>query len=90
MKHTLKIVVLQPLKTTWIKLDSDSHFEVPSMDQNIKQIFFHFRFFLQFCKKNPEKLRLYKWPFYDPFWPYFANYIIIFHETEIQTVILRF
>ena len=30
-----------------------------------------------------------KWPLYDHFWPFFANYIKIFHKTEIQTVILR-
>ena len=26
---------------------------------------------------------------YDHFWPFFGNYINIFHKTEIQTVILR-
>ena len=26
---------------------------------------------------------------YDHFWPFFANYMNIFHKTEIQTVILR-
>ena len=30
-----------------------------------------------------------KWPFYNPFWPFFTNYIKIFQNTEIQTVILR-
>ena len=30
-----------------------------------------------------------KWPFFDCFWSFFANFMSIFHETEVQTVILR-
>ena len=29
-----------------------------------------------------------KWLFYDHFWPFFANCMVIFHKTEVQTVIL--
>ena len=29
-----------------------------------------------------------KWPFYDHFWPFFANCMVIFHKTEVHTVIL--
>ena len=27
-----------------------------------------------------------KWQFYDHFWPFFANYMDIFHKTDVQTV----
>ena len=30
-----------------------------------------------------------KWPFYEYFWPFLANSMIICHKTEVQTVILR-
>ena len=30
-----------------------------------------------------------KWPFYDHFWPFFVNYINIFHKTDVQKVSLR-
>ena len=30
-----------------------------------------------------------KWPFFDCFWSFFANFMNIFHKTEVQTVILR-
>ena len=30
-----------------------------------------------------------KWPFYDPFWPFFSICKFIFHKTEVQTVSLR-
>ena len=29
-----------------------------------------------------------KWPFYEYFWPFLANSMIICHKTEVQTVIL--
>ena len=29
-----------------------------------------------------------KWLFYNHFWPFFANCMVIFHKTEVQTVIL--
>ena len=29
-----------------------------------------------------------KWLFYHHFWPFFANCMVIFHKTEVQTVIL--
>ena len=29
-----------------------------------------------------------KWLFYDHVWPFFANCMIIFHKTEVQTVSL--
>ena len=38
---------------------------------------------------NSPKFESDKWPFYNRFWPIFANYMNIFHKTEIQTVILR-
>ena len=38
---------------------------------------------------NSPKFESDKWPFYNRFWPFFANYMNIFHKTEIQTVILR-
>ena len=46
-------------------------------------------FFLQFCKKKPENLWLENWPFITLSGHFFANYMIIFQKTEIQTVILR-
>ena len=30
-----------------------------------------------------------KWQLYDHFWPCFAFCMVIFHKTEIQTVILK-
>ena len=38
---------------------------------------------------NSPKFESDKWPFYNRFWSFFANYMNIFHKTEIQTVILR-
>ena len=38
---------------------------------------------------NSQKIATDKWPFYDQIWPFFANHMVIFHKTEIQTVILR-
>ena len=35
------------------------------------------------------KIETDKWPFYDPFWPIFANYMLIFHKSEVQMIILR-
>ena len=37
---------------------------------------------------NSPKIATDKWPFCDRIWPFFANHMIIFHKTEIQTVIL--
>ena len=38
---------------------------------------------------NSQKIATDKWPCNDYTWPFFANYMFIFHKTEIQTVILR-
>ena len=38
---------------------------------------------------NSQKLATDKWKIYDHIWPFFANYMFIFHKIEIQTVILR-
>ena len=46
--------------------------------------FFFASRFLQFCKKKKKKIMTNKWPIYDHFWPFFANYMNIFHKTEIQ------
>ena len=55
---------------------------------NIKHAKGNFRFFCNFEKKG-RKFKTQKWPFYDPFGNFFANYTEIFQKTEIQTVILR-
>ena len=41
------------------------------------------------CLVNSKNVATDKWPFYDHVWPFFAKYMVIFHKTEIQTVILR-
>ena len=41
------------------------------------------------CLANSQKIATDKWPFYDHIWPFFANYMLIFHKTEVQTVILK-
>ena len=41
------------------------------------------------CSVNSKNVATDKWPFYDHVWPFFAKYMVIFHKTEIQTVILR-
>ena len=38
---------------------------------------------------NSQKIATDKWKIYDHIWPFFANYMFIFHKIEIQTVILR-
>ena len=38
---------------------------------------------------NSPKIATDKQSFLDHIWPFFANYMFIFHKTEIQTVILR-
>ena len=38
---------------------------------------------------NSQKIATDKWPCNDHTWPFFANYMCIFHKTEIQMVILR-
>ena len=48
---------------------------------------FNFRYLLNFMLDT--YLQLIKWSFYDHVWPFFANYISIFHKTEFQTIILR-
>ena len=42
------------------------------------------------CLVNSNNVATDKWPFYDHVWPFFSKYMVIFHKTEIQTVILRF
>ena len=41
------------------------------------------------CLANFQKIATDKWSFYYNIWPFFANCVLIFHKTEIQTVILR-
>jgi hypothetical protein len=41
------------------------------------------------CLVNSKNVATDKWPFYDHVRPFFAKYMVIFHKTEIQTVILR-
>ena len=41
------------------------------------------------CLANSQKIATDKWPFYDHIWPFFANYIFIFHKTEVRTIILK-
>jgi hypothetical protein len=41
------------------------------------------------CSVNSKNVETDKWPFYDHVWPIFVKYMVIFHKTEIQTVILR-
>ena len=41
------------------------------------------------CSVNSKNVATDKWPFYDHAWPFFTKYMVIFHKTEIQTVILR-
>ena len=41
------------------------------------------------CSVNLKNVATDKWPFYDHVWPFFAKYMVNFHKTEIQTVILR-
>ena len=40
-------------------------------------------------RQTPQKIATDKWPCTDHNLPFFANYILIFHKTEIQAVILR-
>ena len=41
------------------------------------------------CLANFQNIPTDKWTFYYHIWPFFANCVLIFHKTEIQTVILR-
>ena len=41
------------------------------------------------CSVNSKNVATDKWPFYDHVSPFFAKDMLIFHKTEIQTVILR-
>ena len=43
----------------------------------------------QFWKKKSWKSITHKWPFLTVFGHLFANFMNIFHKTEVQTVILR-
>ena len=36
-----------------------------------------------------QKIATDKWPFYNQIWSFFVNHMVIFHKTEIQTVILK-
>ena len=42
------------------------------------------------CLANFQKIVIDKWSFYYHIWPFFASCVLIFHKTEIQTVILRY
>ena len=41
------------------------------------------------CLANFQKIATDKWSFYYHIWHFFASCVLIFHKTEIQTVILR-
>ena len=41
------------------------------------------------CLANFQKIATDKWSSNYHIWPFFANCVLIFHKTEIQTVILR-
>ena len=45
---------------------------------------------LKASSSNSQKIATDKRPFYDHIWPFFANYMFIFHKTEVQTVILKY
>ena len=38
---------------------------------------------------NTQKIATDRWLFLDHIWPFFANYILVFYKTEIQTIILK-
>ena len=44
---------------------------------------------LRASSANSQKIATAKWQCNDHAWSFFANYMFIFHKTEIQTVILR-
>ena len=56
---------------------------------NIKYKCFQFIYFFNFVRKKTENLWLMNGGFTTISGHFFANYIKIFHKTEIQTVILR-
>ena len=81
-------------------LGSDSHFEDLNMSKSAKcqlnqklqhklQIFPISFFFFQFCKKKTESLWLINGSFTTISGHFSANYIKIFHKTEVQTVTFR-
>ena len=39
---------------------------------------------------NSQKIATDKWKIYEHIWPFLANYMLIFHKIEIQTVILTY
>ena len=43
---------------------------------------------LRTSSANSQKIATAKWPCNDHAWPFFANYMFIFHKTEVQTHIL--
>ena len=51
---------------------------------------FPIQFFFQFCKKKTESLRFINGSFTTISGHFSANYIKIFHKTEVQTIILRY
>ena len=80
--HQLYVHLLQ----NW---GSDGHFEVLNGSQS--WIFKIWQLFFFWGIKTPfGTLFRPKWPFYNHLWSLFANYIDIFHKTEIQAVILRY
>ena len=42
------------------------------------------------CLANFQKIAIDKWSFYYHIWPFFASCVLIFHKTEVQTVILGY
>ena len=80
--HQLNVHLLQ----NW---GSDGHFEV--LNGSKSWIFKILQLFFFWGIKTPfGTLFRPKWPFYNHLWSLFANYIDIFHKTEIQAVILRY
>ena len=43
---------------------------------------------LRASSANSQKIATDRWPCNDYTWPFYAKYMLIFHKTEIQTVIL--
>ena len=70
---------------------SDGHFEVlyGSTSWLVQTYGFSCRGRPCTCLANSQKIATDKWPFYDHIWPFFANYIFIFHKTEVRTIILK-
>ena len=62
----------------WVKIPIGSKVMAKNANVSISQTWLTYK-----------KIASDKWPCNDHTWPFFANYMFIFHKTEIQTVILR-